>query len=199
MEQENWRPVVGYEGRYLVSDKGRIKSIFGRKNPRSKPLMRKLRLSNGYWIVDLKSNWISTTFKVARIVAAAFHGPCPEGMEVAHLNGNPQDDRIENLSYTTHRENMHHKFIRGTHNRGSHHSSAKLTDEKVIEILRLRASGMELKPIAKMFGVTKGHVCDITKGRAWKYFDSLTNANLARLFLARNNATAKTGQKELGI
>ena len=169
MEQENWRSVVGYEGRYLVSDKGRIKSIFGRKNPRKRPIIRKLRLSTGYWIVDLKENGNATTFKVSRLVAAAFHGPCPDGMEVAHRNGKRNDDRKENLIYTTHLENMGHRIAHGTHYRGVQNPAAKLTDEQHREIIRLRASGLQLKVIGAKFGVTKSHVCGISKGRFRKH------------------------------
>jgi hypothetical protein len=43
---------------------------------------------------------------VHRLVALAFIGPCPEGMEVRHLNGNPMDNRPANLAYSTHQVNM---------------------------------------------------------------------------------------------
>jgi hypothetical protein len=52
---------------------------------------------------------------VHRLVLAAFVGPCPEGMEVRHLDGNPANTRLANLRYGTHSENELDKVRHGTH------------------------------------------------------------------------------------
>lgn len=48
------------------------------------------------------------------LVALAFHGPRPEGMEVRHLDGTRTNNRPENLAWGTHSENMQDKVAHGT-------------------------------------------------------------------------------------
>lgn len=92
---EEWRPVVGFEGKYEVSDEGRIRSI--RRNGYLNRVL--MPGTNGYLYVSLgrKVRWRS----VHSIVAEAFLGPRPNGMETCHNNGNPTDNRLENLRYDT--------------------------------------------------------------------------------------------------
>lgn len=57
----------------------------------------------------------SVTTSVHRLVALAFIGPCPEGMEVLHINGEPDDNRLENLRYGTRAENVADTIRHGRH------------------------------------------------------------------------------------
>lgn len=52
---------------------------------------------------------------VHRLVMAAFVGPCPDGIEVCHNNGNPADNRLSNLRYGTHSENQLDQVKHKTH------------------------------------------------------------------------------------
>lgn len=61
---------------------------------------------DGYLRVGLRQEGRTRTVYVHRLVALAYLGPCPEGQEVRHLNGCPADNRVENLAYGTHLENM---------------------------------------------------------------------------------------------
>jgi hypothetical protein len=128
--EENWLPVDGREGEYEVSDQGRVRSvdrvIQTRNGSRWKPgaagtpgirrlkgrTLRPGRNASGHLYVVLGGRDSRT---VHALVAAAFHGPMPEGCEVRHLNGNPGDNRPDNLQYGTRSENAEDSKRHGTH------------------------------------------------------------------------------------
>ena len=118
---EIWKPVVGYEGHYEVSNLGNVRSVdrtvvykTGQtRHYKGRPL--KLKPSHGYWRVELSRNSKPTCFQVHRLVLSAFVGPLPEGKEVCHNNGNPGDNRLENLRYGTKSENNLDRVKHGTH------------------------------------------------------------------------------------
>lgn len=98
---EAWRAVVGYEGKYEVSNHGRVRSLnFNKK--KGKTQVRRLRKNNrdGYFYVDLWSNNKRKVFKVARLNAIAFI-PNPLNLpQVDHINRDRADDRTENLRWS---------------------------------------------------------------------------------------------------
>ncbi len=109
---ERWAPVSGYEGLYEVSDQGRVRSVdrvvphqyVGYLTLRGRLLKQKPD-PRGYSQAYLSAGGAVSTRRVHRLVAEAFHGPCPEGQEVRHGPGGMLDNRVENLSYGTRREN----------------------------------------------------------------------------------------------
>ena len=76
--------------------------------------LRKLQLNptNGYLQVSLYYNGQESRCWVHRLIAVAFLGPCPDGFQVNHKNGNRTDNRIENLEYVTPQENIYDKARR---------------------------------------------------------------------------------------
>lgn len=101
-----WRPVVGYEGYYAVNNLGaiwRIKGVRGRA-----PGLCKLYGDSGYGYlrVSLSRDGLDRVKRVHRVVAEAFLGSCPPGMEVCHGPGGRFDNRVANLRYDTHSANM---------------------------------------------------------------------------------------------
>lgn len=96
---EKWKPVVGYEGRYLVSNRGRVKGVSSKK-------ILKQTTSNGYMFVALRKDGRSKVTAVHRLVCAAFNGaPESSSMQVDHINMNRSDNRPENLEWVTGKEN----------------------------------------------------------------------------------------------
>lgn len=137
---EVWRPVVGWEGLYEVSDHGNVRSLDkvierrGRQT-RLKGKQRKLvKHSAGYWEI-IFHNGIRDHQLVHRVVAAAFLGPCPPGKEVAHWDGNRANPRLENLRYVTRSENHLDKNRHGTGIQGARNHMAKLNERAVRKIL----------------------------------------------------------------
>lgn len=94
---EIWKDVEGFPG-YTVSDLGRARGLRGGI---LKPL-----LLNDYHHYSLYVDKKKIDIRVNRLVAFAFIGPCPVGKEVDHKNNNPLDNRLVNLQYMTHSENI---------------------------------------------------------------------------------------------
>lgn len=119
---EEWRPVVGYEGHYEVSDMGRVRSltrevqhIDGVWHQKQGRILRQwIGTGNGYSYVSLKQGGTKANWCVHRLVALAFLGPQPEGQEVCHGNGNRRDARLVNLRWDTHSANMFDRRRDGT-------------------------------------------------------------------------------------
>lgn len=126
---ETWRPVVGYEDLYEVSDQGRVRSldrVFVRTNgvPQSVKgrVLKPGTDKDGYRTVALSRGGKATTRRIHRLVLSAFVGPCPTGQEVRHLNGVPGDNRLSNLAYGTSSENRRDRWEHGTdHNLNKTH------------------------------------------------------------------------------
>lgn len=121
---EEWRPVVGFEGLYEVSNHGRLRSVartITRHNGRTQPIpQRILKLKpnpQGYWRIGLTKELADRQVFhfVHRLVLEAFIGPCPDGMQCRHLDGNPGNNFVTNLRWGTSSENNLDKVGHGTH------------------------------------------------------------------------------------
>ena len=111
---ERWLPVVGYEGRYDVSDLGRVRSWLPWH---STPIPRTLKGSpdkDGYLGVALRKDGRTTQWKNHLLVMLAFVGPRPEGLETRHFDGNHLNNRLKNLRYGTSSENSMDTVRHGT-------------------------------------------------------------------------------------
>jgi hypothetical protein len=122
-DNETWRPVLGFEGAYEVSDHGRVRSLDRRdtsgRSRRGRVLSAALR-RDGHLCVRLYLANRGRTFDVHVLVAAAFIGPRGANEETRHLDGDPINNRRENLAYGTKSENNRDRVAHGTH-----HNAAK--------------------------------------------------------------------------
>ena len=121
---EEWRPVVGYEGAYEVSSLGRVRSLDRVIQRRGQGAMRikgRLLRPATNWALPYPSVQLSGGARhyVHELVATAFHGPRPEqSWECRHLNGDPVDNRRENLAWGTSSENSY-DIVRHGRNRNA--------------------------------------------------------------------------------
>lgn len=107
IKPEEWRPVVGHEGFYEVSDLGRVRSV-DRTLPRAGGTMRirgKILTpgvdKHGRCGVNLHRDGSVKHRRVHRLVLQAFVGPCPDGMEGCHNDGDATNNQIGNLRWDT--------------------------------------------------------------------------------------------------
>ncbi len=107
---EEWRSIPEYEDHYWVSNRGRVKSLKG-----VKPRILKFGYQHKYAVVSLSKDSRVWTVRVHRLVADAFLGRCPDGMEILHSDGDSCNNIVENLRYGTRSENNNDAVIHGTH------------------------------------------------------------------------------------
>lgn len=110
-----WKDIKGYEGQYMVSYSGEVKSldrIIIKTNgiaQRTKGKMLSIISNQGYSLVSLSKGHYINVF-VHRLVAEAFI-PNPENKtDVNHINGNKADNKVENLEWLTRSENQIHSY-----------------------------------------------------------------------------------------
>jgi hypothetical protein len=149
---ERWKPVPGYEDRYEVSNRGCIRSLFRFKRPRR--MMAQVHRS-GHLFVNLRDGSSVKRGQLHRLVLLAFRGDPPEGCVASHLNGDPADNRLENLAWESDMANRRRMVEHGTILKGENHPMAKLTDEQCAEMAALRSRGMTFTELGRRYGVHK--------------------------------------------
>lgn len=147
--------------RYLVGDDGTIIGLRGR------PLKGVVRDGRPGTTVTLEGR--EQRILIAVIVCETFHGPRPEGRQVAHEDGDPLNSRASNLAWKTAQENAADRDRHGRTARGEKNGWARLTEDDVLDIRARRASGETLDSIAYSHGVSLQHVWRICRREVWAH------------------------------
>ncbi len=166
---EQWRPVIGYEGLYEVSDLGRVKNIAAGQGRQPGKVLKASPHKQGYRLVGLNQSGKRQTFKVHVLVARAFLGPCPTGMEVNHKDGLKHRNDLTNLEYLTPKQNTEHAItvLYRPNVSGEKHGRAKITWDDVDAIRSANANGGSLGQLAKQYNMSKTNVSRIVKHKIW--------------------------------
>lgn len=163
-EGELWKNVLGYEGCYVVSNLGRIRSVM--RNGNNKCVIMKPQLNQfGYLFIHARKNGISKSPVIHRIVAKAFI-PNPESKpEVNHKKGIKTDNRVSELEWATKSENaIHSYYVLGNskhlieEGRKASVLNTRLSDSDLKEVLKLRCDGFSAIEIAKIYNLNRNTV-----------------------------------------
>ena len=149
---EEWRDVDGYGGAYQVSSEGLVRSVDrvfrdskGRNSKRAGLILSGNVSKDGYRVVKLSLLDVQKTFRVHSLVAAAFLGERPLGMEVCHNDGLKENNSVSNLRYDTHLENMRDN-VRHSKNfwaSKSHCKSGHSFSEQSVRVKKKAAGGFQ--------------------------------------------------------
>lgn len=180
MSEEIWRTIEGPPG-YEVSNQGNVRSYKTKRGKwqwyiADKPvrILSPATGKTGYRGVCLGGGRRPRFARIAKLVATAFLGPCPSGLEVCHNDGNPGNDHIENLRYDTHRSNLQDAVKQGKMHRRK--CRRRLTNEQVEEMRwelsrTKRTHGATRKAhreISKRVGLSCPMIYSIETGESYK-------------------------------
>lgn len=178
MINEKWKDIIGYEGFYQVSNKGRVKRT-AEKFPYKEHYLKAISNRYGYLYVCLCIKNKHKVKTIHRLVAQAFipndeNKPC-----VNHIDGNKTNNNVGNLEWCTHSENTTHaykaklinitteKFIKS--NQAKSKARRKCTDEQVKEIKKIHVeTGWGSHRIAQIVKLNRAIVENIIRNRNYK-------------------------------
>lgn len=160
-----YRDVEGF-GHYKIGSDGTVWTCSQRKGWRE---FKQMVNENGYMTVRLCKSSKYKTFKVHRLVMAAFIGQCPDGEEVRHKDGYRTNNRLGNLQYGTRAENMKDAAEHGTLCCGENHVRSKLTADEVSGIRKALINGeVTITSVANRYGMNKSTVWAIKWRKSWR-------------------------------
>jgi hypothetical protein len=172
--QEDWRPVVGYEGIYEVrsgSDGGKVRRVCALKRTRIGKLLGS-QDPQGYMRAVLSKPGEKPKYKrLHTLILEAFVGPRPNGMEGCHADDNKLNNTFPNLYWGTRSSNVQDCLVNGNHVSqskrtylsGENHPRSVFTNEQRKIIASRRNKGEKLKSIAKDYNTSTTQIMRITK------------------------------------
>lgn len=178
-----WRDIPGWEGLYQVSAAGDVRSVQRIIYARNRNGVIAGRRFNGRLLKpnpNIRSGYLTVTLSsptnraqcayVHDLVALAFLGEKPAGLEVCHGDGARQNNRLENLRYGTRRENSADRRLHGTVRppRGEHHPHAKLRDADV-RWIRSQFGVKSQRAMGALLGVSHNQIGAILRGVSWTH------------------------------
>lgn len=189
MKENDFVPVVGYEGLYVINKDGIVKGVYdpaphkpGRK--RTDKVIKQTLSYNGYYMVALRKNNKQRPHSIHRLLAMAFI-PNPENKPtVNHKNSIRTDNRIDNLEWATYSENNKHAHEFGNQviHYGESHPGSKLTYKQANEIRsKYRKYKVTMPMLSKEYNISVGAIQAILLGKTW-------NSEAAKLLVDVNVA-----------
>lgn len=153
-----WRAIP--DTNYLASDDGQIRHV------NAETIRKPYCDTKGYLYIGFWRRKKQCCATVHTLVALAFHGPKPDGMQVRHLDGNKKNNRPENLVYGTARENAGDRERHGNTRRGERNGNAVLsnTDTDFIRLLYARGCASQYE-LAALFGTSQAQVHNIVRNK----------------------------------
>lgn len=175
MDNEYWKPVVGYEGLYEVSNLGTVKSLhkiinkgeFGMVEFPEKIL--KVVMRGPYRAVRIYKNKKGTRYSVHRLVAQAFIPNPKNKRQVNHIDGDKLNNNVNNLEWCTPYENTRHAIKNGLFSDapiGEKNGQSKLTTENVLYIKNTRRI-VSRRDLSLQFKISIKQVDRIRSGERW--------------------------------
>ena len=178
-EKEIWKPITGYEGKYEVSNQGRVKSLSriikqknGRQRKSKERILKPVMYGNYHGVHLCNEEGIKKAY-IHRLVCAAFMGnPIGERNVTNHKDGDKFNNKVSNLEWVTYTENLNHAYqnnLNRSYGENSHYS--KFSDEVVKKVREQYATGKYLQvELAEMHGISKMQIHRIVKYKNRKQY-----------------------------
>lgn len=174
--EEIWKDIEGFNGAYMISNFGNIKSLLSNK------IIRQQKINSGYLIAHLRFNGNRKAITTHRLVAKAFIQNLENKPQVNHLDGNKENNHINNLEWCTQSENIKHAYDSGIIERtddwnnkiaesqiGEKNNVSVLTMAKVIQIKKYINNGLSNAEIAEKYNCGSSTIWNIKVGNSWSW------------------------------
>lgn len=194
----DYRTLPGLDG-YLFCEDGSIWSFWFVGKRGITDVCRRMKftnLSKGHLQVSLRyKGKAERRFGVHRLICTAFHGDPPSEHECRHLDGNPQNNRADNLMWGTRQQNTDDAIRTRSLAHGEKHYGSKLTDDDV-RAIRAAFDGNRgtVAELARQYKVTPQSLREVVQGRTWKHLyeedrDAVSNqyVKLPRVYTATHD------------
>lgn len=168
--EEKWKDIEGYDGLYMVSDKGRVMSL------KTDKILKPRVNSSGYCFVSLHKDGKIKQCTIHRIVADAFIENPNNLSQVNHISEDKHDNDVRNLEWVTPSQNIRHSI---------HQRSCKISQLTLDgELIRQWNSSQEIE---RELGYSSSHIISCCKGKRktaysyrWEYSNGLHQRRVNR-------------------
>ena len=163
-ENEEMKPVVGFEEYYGVTSFGRVFNLLTKRE------LKQYQNNCGYYRVCLCLKYNSKFMLAHQLVLQAFKDNINNHKEINHIDGCKWNNKLENLEYSTRSKNMLHAFNNGIiiSKKGSQRYNHKLNES---DVMYIKQSEERIKDLATKFKVSNTLICLIRKGKNWKHVE----------------------------
>jgi hypothetical protein len=175
--KEEWKDIPEYQGLYQVSNLGKVKRLKGKclgKAGKYRNISENIltafpnKTRHNYLYINLNNNGLKQ-FRLHRLVAQIFI-PNPHNLpEVNHIDGNKENNCVDNLEWCTRLENMQHSYKIKTHTVRKHDLSPnnKLNSKQVMEIRTKLKEGTTGRSLSKEYSISEGMISLIKNNKYW--------------------------------
>lgn len=156
--------------------------VFTTRGPGGVPLKEPRELKgtdlNGYRVVSIRNGATKLQCRVHRIIWISQNGVIPDGYCIDHINGNKQDNRIENLQLLTPAENSTKAAEDGLYPTGLDNKATKVDPDLKDEIAYLyNHTDLTQRQLAEVYGISKSRINQIIKEVGWTDIGEWTDSN----------------------
>lgn len=159
---EEWVNIPNYDGLYMASSLGRIKSFKNKKERVLKP-----RKNRRYLNVALCKDGLCKTFTVHRLIALSFLGK--SDLTVNHKDNNKLNNAVSNLEWVTKENNYKYAVRDGLIKRGQENGYCKLKDTDVVAIRERHKKGERFATLGRLFRVTRHNIRSVVLRETWRH------------------------------
>lgn len=160
-----FRHIPDFPG-YAGSDDGRIWSA-KRHRPWRQLKARIVGTRTRYGSVALYAKGHASNFLIQRLVLSLFVGPCPDGMEACHADGNSMNNVLSNVRWDTPQHNRDDMHRHGTDSEGSRNSQAKIDETIAYSIRTRRLAGARIRVLCADYHLSCSQVKRILTYKNW--------------------------------
>jgi hypothetical protein len=174
---EQWKSILGYEGKYEISNLGRVKSLPRLKKGKSGSMQgvpgRILKAKmDDYFRICLSKDGIKKLHQVNVLVASAFIVNPAYKPIVNHIDGNKLNNSVENLEWVTRSENQFHAVRTGLQKskKGEHHPFSRFTEKQIRDIrTKYIPRTYSMRALAEEYRVCVSSIQQILNRQTWKH------------------------------